>query len=74
MNGPALETERPILRPLATDPLEPWVALHADPATMFHLGEMQWREIARGLKSDFAGRGVAREAAIACMDGIRRPI
>lgn len=115
MNGPVLFTERLILRPLIADDLEPWVAFHADPVTMRHLGGVQprgvaWRglcamagawtirgfsmfavveratgrwlgrigpwqpdgwpgaEVGWALKSEFAGRGYAREAAVAAID------
>ena len=44
--GPILFTPRLMLRPLAAEDLEPWVAFHADPDTMRFLGGVQARSVA----------------------------
>jgi len=50
--GPTLETERLILRPLALEDFEPWVAFTSDEEVMRHLGGVQLRSVAwRGFMS-----------------------
>jgi RimJ/RimL family protein N-acetyltransferase len=50
--GPTIETARLILRPIAPEDLEPWLAFSADPETMRFLGGVQPRSAAwRGFMS-----------------------
>ncbi|MEJ0067201.1 MAG: GNAT family N-acetyltransferase [Caulobacteraceae bacterium] len=52
MAGPTLETERLILRPLAPEDLEPWIAFAADQEVMRYLGGVQLPAVAwRGFMS-----------------------